>query len=122
MHLTDTPGHGVARWRMALTTANREEGEPLDKSTLPVALVMTSTMAATEGGLPKDPVLALELQITDSLTQRPLLLMVRGGTDRDLRAVHADTRAPLSLETLKPLFDHWAESAAQQASLYFKPL
>jgi hypothetical protein len=122
VHLTDTPGKGVARWRMALTTANREEGEELDRASLPVALVMTSTMAATEGGIPKDPVLAFELQITDSLSQQPLLLMVRGGTDRDLKAVHADTRAPLSLETLKPLFDHWAESAAEQASLYYKPL
>jgi len=122
VRLTDTPGKGVARWRMALTTANREEGEKLDKASLPVALVMTSTMAATEGGIPKDPVLAFELQITDSLTEQPLLLMVRGGTDRDLKAVHADTRAPLSLETLKPLFDHWAESAAEQAKLYFKPL
>jgi hypothetical protein len=123
VRLTDTPGPGVARWRLALTTANREDdADEDDKSFLPIALVMTSTMAATEGGIPRDPKLALELQITDSQTHKPLLLMVRGGTDRDLRAVDIDTRSPLSAETLKPLFDHWAESAAEQVGLYIKPL
>lgn len=123
VRLTDKPGKGVARWRLALTTANREDDEDEDtKIFLPMALVMTSTMAATEGGIPKDPKVALELQITDSLTQKPLLLMVRGGSDRALKAAQVDTRQPLSVEALKPLFDHWAESAAEQAGLYFRPL
>jgi hypothetical protein len=122
IRLVDKPGAGVARWRLALTTANREDDADEDTKTfLPMALVMTSTMAATEGGLPQDPKVALELEITDSLTQAPLLLMVRGGSDRALRAAQVDPRQPLSLETLKPLFDHWAESAAEQAVVYIKP-
>jgi hypothetical protein len=122
VRLTDTPGPGVARWRLALTTANREDDEEADEDFIPIALVMTSTMAATEGGVPKEPRIALELQVTDSLTQVPLLLMVRGGSDRALRKADIETRQPLTAESLQPLFDLWAESAAQQAALYIRPL
>jgi len=122
VRLTDQPGPGVARWRLALTTSNREDDEGKDENFIPIALVMTSTMAASEGGIPKEPRIALELQVTDSLTQAPLLLMVRGGSDRALRKADIDTRRPLSAEALQPLFDLWAESAAQQAALYIKPL
>jgi hypothetical protein len=122
VRLTDTPKPGVARWRLALTTAHRSgDAEEDAEAYVPMALVMTSTMARAEGGVPREPVIALELQITDSLTQEPLLLLVRGGSDRDLEAVQVDTRAPLSAEALQPLFDVWAQSAAEQAGQYIKP-
>jgi len=119
--LVDQPGPGVARWRLAFTAVGSETDEMEPYQFIPIALVITGAMALAEGGLPQEPRVGLEVQITDSQSSAPLLLLVRGGTGEKLKTEKVEGRRPVDLDSLKELFDEWAKATAEQANHYIAP-
>lgn len=120
VQLTDTPGPGVARWQMALTAVSSEKDGLAPYQYIPVALIVTGAMALAEGGLPQQPKIAFELKVTDSQSSKPLLLLVRGGTGEDLQTPKVGEKRPVSVDALRELIDHWAETAADSVHAYIK--
>ncbi len=120
--LSQVPGPGVARWQMAVTALRPRSEELQPWEYVPVALLVTGARAAVEGGLPQQPHVALELKITDSQSGAPLLLLVRGGEGGRLHTAKVGGLRPVTIESLRELFEHWAEVAAEQVGQFVKPL
>lgn len=116
--VTNTPGPGVAHMSIAITAVAPESESLAFYQYIPIALAITGAMALAEGGLPQEPKIAVEVQIVDSVSKKPLLLMVRGGTGEKLKGARVDGDRPVAFDALKKLFDGWAKGTAEQATKY----
>lgn len=110
--LADQPGPGVARVRVAVTAVAVGSGlKPYQL--IPVALV--STAASGQSG--RDARLAVEAEITDSVTGKPLARSVR-----QAKGVEVKGDAGLTLQQAKPQIDDWAEAVRQTLAARMKPI
>ena len=111
--LANAPGPGVARLRLAITAASVDTGlKPYQL--VPVALVFTAAKSAT-GQSRHDAELAVESEITDSRSGKPLALMVR-----DAQGIEVKGSEKLTLQLAKPKIDEWAESVRESLSARLK--
>jgi hypothetical protein len=113
--LADAPGSGVLRVRIAVTAVAVESAQLKPYQLIPVALVLTAaTEAAGEGR--RDVKLAVETEITDSVSGEPLARVVR-----DAQGVRLKSNEALTLEVAKPQIDRWAEAARESLAARLKP-
>jgi len=119
VRLVEQPGPGVARERIALTAVGIETRSLKAYQYIPIALVVTGAKAAAQGGLPKDSNVALENEVTDSMTREPLLVAVRGGTGERIEG-DAQGMKTVTLEDFKPLIDKWSDAAAVDVTRYIQ--
>jgi len=119
VRLLEQPGPGVARERIALTAVGIETRSLKPYQYIPVALVVTGAKAAAQGGLPRDSNIALENEVTDSMTGEPLLAAVRGGSGERVAADAQGTKS-VTLEDLNPLIDRWSDAAAVDVTQYIQ--
>ena len=69
-------------------------------------------------GTPENTRLVLEAQATDSVSGETLAKVVRAGTGETLKKVK-EARV-VTLESVKPLIDEWAEAATETIPTYIK--
>jgi hypothetical protein len=113
--LADAPGPGVLRVRIAVTAVAVEGAKLKPYQLIPVALVLTAaTEAAGEGR--RDVKLAVESEITDSVSGEPLARSVR-----EARGVHVKSNEQLTLGAAKPQIDKWAEATRESVAARLKP-
>lgn len=111
--MTDKPGPGVARVRIALTAVG------VDKSLkpyqlIPTALIFTAVTRAT-GAANLDAKLYVESEITDSVTGEPLAKAVRHAQGVEVKA---DQK--LTLKIVQPRIDAWAEATGKEMTMRLK--
>ena len=111
--LADKPGPGVARVRMAVTAASVDTGlKPYQL--LPVGLVFTAAKEAS-GTAKHDVQLAVEFEVTDSESGKPLAMSVR-----DAKGIEVTGDQKLTLAMAKPKIDQWAEGGRQVIEMRLK--
>jgi len=120
VRLVDTPGPGVARWKIAITAAGAEKRALKPYQYVPIALVLTGAKAAVQGGLPVDSTIALETEVVDSVTKATLAVVVRGGTGEEVEK-NDQGQQVVTLTDLKKLIDAWTDSAAEQITKFVSP-
>lgn len=108
--VVDQPGPGVVRMRVALTAIGAETENLKPYQFVPVALVITAGHAAAQGR-PEKAVLYLEAQMVDSVNGERLAVAVREGTGERLKKLKQSGRT-VTLDSVKPLLDRWAEAYA----------
>lgn len=109
---TASPGPGVARVQVAITAVDTRAAELKPWQLIPSALVIQGARAAT-GTRPVSANLAVEGMITDSVSNEPLAMVVR----ETHGVTVADSHTPVTLATLKPSIDAWAQSVAVMVAL-----
>ena len=115
--LSDAPGAGVLRLRMAITAAAVGEGAKLKAyQYVPVALAATAAKEASGSGSTRNVQLFVESEITDSVSGEPLLLVVR-----EAQGVQLKSNEKLTLQKAKPQIDKWAEAVQQTLAARLKP-
>lgn len=107
--VVDQPGPGVIRMRVALTAVGAETENLKAYQYVPAALVLTAGQAAVQGR-PKQAVLYLEAEMSDSVSGERLAIAVRGGTGERLKKLRQEAGPTVSLDSLKPLLDQWADA------------
>ena len=107
--VVDQPGPGVVRMRVALTAVGAKTENLKTYQYIPAALVLTAGQAAVQGR-PKQAALYLEAQMTDSVSGERLAIAVRGGTGERLKNLREEAGPTVSLESVKPLLDQWANA------------
>lgn len=108
VQVVDQPGPAVARMRVALTAVGVQVEELKPYQYIPVALVLTAGQAAVSGR-PQEAALYLEAEMSDSISSERLGIAVRKGTGERLKAVR-ESGTEVTLESLKPLLDRWADA------------
>ena len=108
--MTDKPGPGVARVRIALTAVG------VDKSLkpyqlIPTALIFTALTRAT-GAAKLDAKLYVESEITDSVTGEPLAKAVRHAEGVEVKADQQ-----LTLDMVRSRIDAWAEATGKEMTI-----
>lgn len=106
--LTDTPGPGVVRVRLALTGAKAEAAELKPYQYVPVALLL-NVAADAAGVKKKDAKLYGEAELLDSVSGERLGVVVRESRGQQMKQA-GDT---VTLDSVKPLIDEIAERAAE---------
>lgn len=109
--ITDKPGEGVARMRVALTAVGTSAAGLKPHQYIPVALVLTGARAAA-GAHPEDATLLLEAELTDSISGERLAVAIRSGTGERLKSIR-QSGSVVTLESVKPLLDDWAKAYAK---------
>lgn len=113
--LADAPGPGVLRLRVAVTAVAVEGAQLKPWQLIPIALVATAaTEAAGEGR--RDVKLAVESELTDSVSGEPLARVVR-----DAQGVRLKSNENLTLQAAKPQIDRWAEATRESLAARLKP-
>lgn len=111
--MTDKPGPGVARVRIALTAVG------VDKSLKPYQLIPTAlifTAATRAAGVAKlDAKLFVESEITDSVTGEPLARAVRHAQGVEVKADQT-----LTLDVVRSRIDAWAEATGKVMTMRLK--
>ncbi len=100
-------GPGVLRVKVAITAVDTSATGLKPWQIIPVALVIQGAKAAT-GNRPENSNLAVEAIVTDSVTNEPLGMSVREAHGETL----PNSRAQLTLDTVKPRIDAWAAGVA----------
>lgn len=119
VRLADQPGPGVARVRVAITAVGTESQALKAYQYIPIALVVTGAMAAVEGGRPQNASIAIESQVTDSVTGKLLYASVRGGTGEKIESP-SQGQGGVQQGSLQPLIDDWTTGAAGAVRKYVK--
>lgn len=117
VRLADRPGPGVARIRVAITAVGSETQPLAPYQYIPVGLVITGAKAAIEGGRPQDAKIAIETEVTDSVTNEVLYAAVRGGTGKEI-GTSREAQGGVRLDSLKTLIDTWTTGASQEIVNY----
>ncbi|OZI18816.1 hypothetical protein CAL26_14075 [Bordetella genomosp. 9] len=117
VRLVDRPGPGVARIRVAITAVGSETQPLAPYQYIPISLVITGAKAAIEGGRPQDAKIAIETQVTDSVTSEVLYAAVRGGTGKEI-ANSREAQGGVRLDSVKMLIDTWTTGASQEIVKY----
>lgn len=118
IQVTDTAGAGVARLRIAITGVGAEAEGLKPYQFVPVALVLTTASRATSG-TPHDATLNIEGEVTDSVNGGRLMVTVREGTGERLRKAAGGEKV-VTLDTVKPLIDHWIDMSIQETKEHLK--
>ena len=100
-------GPGVLRVKVAITAVDTSATGLKPWQIIPVALVIQGAKAAT-GTRPENSNLAVEAIVTDSVTNEPLGMSVREAHGEVL----PNSRAQLTLDTVKSRIDAWAAGVA----------
>jgi hypothetical protein len=117
--LVDRAGPGVAHVRIAITAVGAETRALKAYQFIPVAFAVTGAKAIAQGGLPRDASIAIESQVTDSVSGELLYAAVRGGTGE--RVVHPDqAKGGVQVASLQPLIEQWSTGAANAVQQYVK--
>ena len=98
---------GVLRVKVAITAVDTSATGLKPWQIIPVALVIQGARAAT-GTRPENSNLAVEAIVSDSLSNEPLGMSVREARGATL----PNSKAQLTLETVKPQIDAWAAGVA----------
>lgn len=117
VRVVDKAGPGVARVRVAITAVGSETASLKAYQYIPIAFVVTAAMAGVEGGRPQDASIALESQVTDSVTGQLLYASVRGGTGERIES-ETQAKGTVQAADLKPLIERWAAGAASEVGNY----
>jgi hypothetical protein len=115
--VVDKAGPGVARIRIAITAVGSEDAALKAYQYIPIAFVVTAAMAGIEGGRPQDASIAIESQVTDSVTGQLLYASVRGGTGEKIKS-EAQGKGTVQSTDLEPLIDLWTTGAASEVGNY----
>lgn len=118
VRVVEQPGPGVARLRMAVTSVGAEKEGLKPYQYIPIALVVTTASRAVSG-TPEQAKLFVESEVTDSLSNQRLLIGVREGTGERLQRGAASGNV-VTLDSLKPLIDRWAESIAEEVPAFIR--
>jgi Protein of unknown function (DUF3313) len=105
--MVSDPGPGVMRVKVAITAVDTSATGLKPWQIIPVALVMQGARAAT-GNRAENSNLAVEAIASDSVTGAPLAMSVREARGATL----PNSKAQLTLETVKPAIDSWAKGVA----------
>ncbi|CAM3615979.1 DUF3313 domain-containing protein [Bordetella sputigena] len=120
VRLVDRPGPGVARIRVAITAVGSETQPLAPYQYIPISLVITGAKAAIEGGRPQDAKIAIETEVSDSVTNEVLYAAVRGGTGKEI-GNSREAQGGVRLDSLKTLIDTWTTGASQEIVKYVAP-
>jgi len=118
VEVTDKPGSGVARLRIAVTGVGAKTQDLKPYQYIPVALVLTAVKRATTGA-PEDAKLYIEGEATDSVSGERLMITVRKGTGEALKA-STEGEKVVTLDTLKPLVDKWIDGTITETDKFIK--
>lgn len=110
IQVVDQPGPDTVRMKVALTAVGKSAEGLKPYQYVPVALVLTGARAAA-GGHPEQATVFLEAEMTDSVNGDRLAIAVRSGTGERVAKVR-DSGSPVTLDSVKPLLDMWAEAYA----------
>jgi hypothetical protein len=116
--VVDRPGPGVAKLNVAITGVAGEKEGLKPYQIIPVAFVITMASRGVSG-TPEEAKLVVEARATDSVTGMTLLKVVRVGTGEGLEK-NAEGEREISLASVKPLIDRWAEEVAATATTFVK--
>src|SRR5690606_5374049 len=101
VRIVDQAGPGVAHVRVAITAVGSETRSLKAYQFIPVAFAVTGAKAAVQGGLPQDARVAIESQVTDSVSGELLYAAVRGGTGERITDA-AQGQGGVQLSSLQP--------------------
>ena len=118
VQVVDRPGPGVARLKVAITGVAGEKEGLKPYQIIPVAFVVTMASRGVSG-TPEEAKLVVEARATDSVSGETLIKVVRVGTGEGLKKNAAGERE-ISLESVKPLIDRWAEEVAANATTFVR--
>ncbi|NYT58804.1 DUF3313 domain-containing protein [Alcaligenaceae bacterium] len=119
VRIVDQAGPGVAHVRVAITAVGSETRSLKAYQFIPVAFAVTGAKAAVQGGLPQDARVAIESQVTDSVSGELLYAAVRGGTGERITDA-AQGQGGVQLSSLQPLIEAWTTGAADTIQQYVK--
>ncbi len=112
MPLTDKPGPGVVRLRVALTAVASEKAGLAPYEYIPIALVVAGAQAAT-GSRAGEAAVYTEMELDDSVTGERLGAAVKRGVGARVKGGESGT---LTFDLVKPVLDQWAQQAADMAA------
>ena len=112
--IVSAPGPGVARVRVALTGAAVEKEGLKPYQFIPVAFVLTAASRATSGA-PHRATVAVEAEVTDSVSGELLLVGVRHGKGETFDGDKVTT------DSLKPLIGKWLAGALNEIPKFIAP-
>ena len=118
VQVVDKPGPGVAKLKVAITGVAGEKEGLKPYQIIPVAFVITMASRGVSG-TPEEAKLVVEAKATDSISGATLMKVVRVGTGEGLEKNTGGERV-ISLESVKPLIDRWAEAVAKTATTFVK--
>jgi hypothetical protein len=118
VQVVDRPGPGVAKLKVAITGVAGEKEGLKPYQIIPVAFVITMASRGVSG-TPEEAKLVVEAKATDSISGATLMKVVRVGTGEGLKKNTGGERV-ISLESVKPLIDRWAEAVAKTATTFVK--
>ncbi len=118
VQVVDRPGSGVAKLNVAITGVAGEKEGLKPYQIIPVAFVVTMASRGISG-TPEEAKLVVEARATDSVSGATLMKVVRVGTGEGLKK-NAEGERMISLESVKPLIDRWAEGVAANATAFVR--
>jgi len=118
VRVVDKAGPGVARISIAFTAVRGQDEALSAYQYIPFAFIATTATRAVEG-TPQQARLLCETVVVDSPTGQRLAMQVRSGTGEVLKKV-AGGGSQLTLESVKPLIDHWIEATTEGVTRYIK--
>src|SRR5690606_31056666 len=98
--LVDKPGPGVLVFRGAITAVDTSNSDLKPRELIPVALVIAGARTAT-GQRPKDTNLYFEAELIDSVTNKPVVRVVRKGQGK----VVTNAQQQVTVNDLKTVID-----------------
>jgi len=119
VRVVTNPGRGVARIQAAITGVKPAEQGLKAYQYIPIAFVVSMAKRSAEG-TPEDARVVAEVMVTDSVTGEVLGKVVRVGTGKELAAATGGAEKVITLDDVKPVFDHWAESTVENITSYIK--
>lgn len=118
VEVVNSPGPGVARLRVAITSvASKDEGlKPYQL--VPIALVATMASRSMKGGAPQRALIVMEVEVSDSVTGELLAARVRSGTGERLAQI--GDKEQITLDVVKPFLNELVKDIAPELTTYIK--
>jgi len=126
VRVVDTPGPGVVNIAWAITGVAPDKMGLKPYQIIPVALVVTMISRGVSG-TPEEAKIVVEAEATDSVSKEILLKVVRAGTGEELKKTPQETPEgkkeirEVTLDSVKPLIDKWAEGVAESTTQFVSP-
>jgi len=119
VEVVEEPGPGVAELKVAITGVAGEKEGLKPYQIVPIAFVATMAYRGV-AGTPQEAKLVVESEAKDSVSGEILLKSVRVGTGENLQKSASGERV-VTLASVKPIIDRWAEEVAASATTYVRP-
>jgi len=119
VRVVTNPGRGVAKIHAAITGVKATEEELAAYQYVPIAFVVTMAKRGISG-TPEQARIVAEIMITDSVSGEVLGKFVRVGTGKQLAEATGGTDKVIAFKDVKPVFDYWAKSTAENITKYIK--